>query len=180
MWHADECDMVFESPVKSGGRLLAAPCLPEDWWEVLTVSLDALGAQPTTRIATPDTQVVTQGSVSATIAEAFPEAGDTSLRTWHSAHADLNWANVTGPSLSILDWEDWGLAPRGLDAATLWVDSLAVPDLAARVWAERRADLESDDGRVMALFNLAKVIAYGSNEDPLYGPARHAAKSLLG
>ncbi|WP_075029131.1 hypothetical protein [Streptomyces mirabilis] len=28
-----------------------------------------------------------------------------------------NEANVTAPEFCLFDWEDWGLAPRGLDAA---------------------------------------------------------------
>ncbi|GAA4952450.1 hypothetical protein GCM10023205_12040 [Yinghuangia aomiensis] len=179
MWHADECDLVPGSPVKRGGRLLTDPGLSEEWWSVFGASMDALRVQPTTRVATPDTVRVNQDHVSETIARAFPEAGDTSVRTWRAAHADLNWANIAGPACMIFDWEDWGLAPEGLDAATLWGESLAVPSLAARVWAERREDLESHDGRVMRLFTLAKVIAYGSDDDPLYGPARHAAASIL-
>lgn len=178
MWHADECDLVLAAPVKPAGRLLEDPGLPDGWWTALNASLDALRAQSTTRMATPDTVTITQELVSATITREFPDAGDTSVRAWHSAHADLNWANVTGSSCALLDWEDWGLAPRGLDSATLWVASLAVPALAARVWAERRADLESEDGRLMALFALAKVIAYGP-ADPLHDPARQAAARLL-
>lgn len=179
MWHADECDLVPAAPVKAGGRLLHDPQLPDGWWTTLNASLASLGAHSTTRMATPDTAMVSQELVSATIARAFPELGDTSVASWHVGHADLNWSNVTGPPCVILDWEDWGLAPSGLDAATLWVDSLAVPILAARVWAERRADLESDDGRLMLAFNLAKVVAGSGPDDPLYGPARHAASTIL-
>ena len=55
---------------------------------------------------------------------------------WVPAHADLNWADLTRLECWILDWEDHGLAPRGLDAATLWVSSLTVPPIAERVYRE--------------------------------------------
>jgi hypothetical protein len=51
---------------------------------------------------------------------------------WNTAHADVHWANLTSP-LRLLDWEDWGRAPEGFDAATLYVYSLLQPDTAARV-----------------------------------------------
>jgi hypothetical protein len=51
---------------------------------------------------------------------------------WTAAHSDLHWANVT-PPLRILDWEGWGRAPEGFDAATLYAYTLLQPDLAARV-----------------------------------------------
>ncbi|MFF2101164.1 hypothetical protein [Streptomyces sp. NPDC058202] len=51
-----------------------------------------------------------------------------------AAHFDLHWANLTAP-LRILDWEEWGRAPEGFDAATLYAYSLLQVDVAARVRA---------------------------------------------
>lgn len=97
---------------------------------------------------------------------------------WVPAHADLNWANLTSPECGILDWEDHGLAPRGLDAATLWISSLTVPTLAERVSRERRADLETRSGKLMALFHCAKIITdSGAATSPVFElAAREAAK----
>ncbi|WP_236569269.1 hypothetical protein [Streptomyces sp. MBT58] len=92
----------------------------------------------------------------ATIRQVFPEVANLTVDEWASAHADLTWANVMGPQFCIIDWEDWGIAPRGLDAATLWGNALAIPALADRVWNERRRDLESRSGQLMALFALRK------------------------
>lgn len=90
----------------------------------------------------------------------------------------MNWANLTSPGCWILDWEDHGLAPRGLDAATLWINSLTVPTLAERVYRERRVDLETRSGKLMALFHCAKVINdSGASTDPVFElAAREAAK----
>jgi hypothetical protein len=177
MWRADETELVAAAPVKSGGRLTVDPMLPDAWWTTLNTSLNSLAVQETTRVATPDTMTITQDGVRRTICETFGLSIGT-VDEWVPAHADLNWANVTAPDCWVLDWEDWGLAPRGFDSATLWVDSLAVPTLAARAWYERRADLESKDGRLMILFNLAKVIEYGP-DDPLHEPARRTAVSVI-
>lgn len=118
--------------------------------------------------------------VTTIIRKAFPEVTDTRVGEWTAAHADLTWANVTGPQLTLIDWEDWGMAPRGLDAATLWGNALAVPSLAARVWKERRQDLESRTGRLMALFFCAKVAGpHAHPQDPRLEPARKEAARLV-
>ena len=69
-------------------------------------------------------------------------------------------------------------APRGLDPATLWINSLTVPTLAERVYRERRVDLETRSGELMALFHCAKVLNdSGASTDPVFEfAAREAAK----
>jgi hypothetical protein len=180
MWRADETDLLPGTPVMSGGVLGEAPELPGEWWETLNSSLDALADVHTTRVATPDTVVITQAHVSEVIWAAFSGAPAVVLGDWRPAHADLNWANVTGPRFCLFDWEDWGMAPRGLDAASLWAQSLAVPEVAERVQTERRRDLESRDGKVMALFACARIAGpYAHPEDPRLHPARLAAEQML-
>lgn len=100
------------------------------------------------RIATPDTETITSELVTETIHGVFPGV-HTALGEWRPAHADFNWANTTAPAFCMFDWEDWGMAPRGLDAASLWGASLAVPTLADRVRSERRDDLESRAPQVL-------------------------------
>ncbi|MFC4518069.1 hypothetical protein [Streptomyces ehimensis] len=179
-WRADETELVTASPVRSGGQLAADPKLPGSWWTTLNTSLNALASQHTTRIATPDTVTITQASVTETIRGAFPNRPvDTAISRWTPAHADLNWANVTGPECWLLDWEDWGMAPRSLDSATLWSSSLAIPSLADQVRRERRHDLASRDGRLMGLFCCAKLLAYPDDADPRLRRARREADRLL-
>ncbi|MFI6640336.1 hypothetical protein [Streptomyces sp. NPDC050504] len=180
MWRADELELIASPSVGKGALVLEDPDLPEAWWAELNASLDALAVQQTPRIATPDTVTITQELVTRTLGEVFPGVADTRIERWAPAHADLTWANVMGPEFSIIDWEDWGMAPRGLDAATLWGNALAVPALADRVHRERRADLESRDGRLMALFFLAKIVGpHAYEEDPLLTPARKEAERLV-
>lgn len=182
IWRADEVQLVSAAPVRSRGSLREAPELPDAWWEALNTSLDNLARQRTTRLATPDTEAITQALVKSVVERAFPEQVDTTITNeeWVPAHADLNWANLTCPEFWILDWEDHGLAPLGLDAATLWVSSLTVPPLAERVHNERRADLETRSGKIMTLFNCAKIVNDSSTrESPIFEPTLRLAEKLI-
>ncbi|MEU1507466.1 phosphotransferase [Kitasatospora sp. NPDC005748] len=178
MWRADETRLL---PAEPAGPAVVAdqPELPPGWWAQLNASLDALARQRTNRIATPDTETITQELVTRTIHQVFPVV-DATVSEWCPAHADLNWANVTAPEFCVFDWEDWGMAPRGLDAATLWAASLAVPELADRVRAERSADFARRDGKLMALFVAAKILGpYGHSEDPRRDGARALAEQAV-
>ncbi|WKK23925.1 hypothetical protein QZH56_35450 [Streptomyces olivoreticuli] len=179
MWRADEFELATAAPVGKA-VLVVDPGLPDEWWAALNASLDALAGQRTPRIATPDTETATQDLVTATLRETFPDLADTSVDEWTTAHADLTWANIMGPEFCLIDWEDWGTAPRGLDSATLWGNSLAVPALAERVWKERHQDLESRTGRLMALLFCAKVVGpHAHPQDPRLEPARREASQLV-
>ncbi|MFG3293352.1 hypothetical protein ACGF3G_31700 [Streptomyces sp. NPDC048179] len=178
VWRADETELLPGSPVGSA-VVTEPPQLSEEWWASLNASLDALASQHTNRIASPDTETLTQELVTETVHRAFPGV-DSTVVDWRSAHADLNWANVTAPVFCLFDWEDWGMAPRGLDAASLWGASLVIPALADRVRRERRDELESRDGKLMTLFVAAKILGpYADPEDPRLDPARKTAERLL-
>ncbi|QTZ93274.1 hypothetical protein [Streptomyces auratus] len=178
MWRADETDLLPGAPV--GNSVLAAePTLPDDWWQAFNTSLDALAEQHTRRVATPDTVVITQSRVAEAVHRFLPGGVDATVRRWLPAHADLTWANVTGPKFCLFDWEDWGVAPQGLDSASLWGNSLAVPVLAERVRRERSNDLESRDGKLMILFVCAKILVPDAHpEDPRLEPARRMAAQV--
>jgi hypothetical protein len=121
VWRADEVELVTAAPVRSSGPLGSDVELSDEWWGTLNASLDSLARQHTVRVATPDTETITQALVTTEINRAFPDQIDTTItdHEWVPAHADLNWANLTSPECWILDWKDHGLAPQGLDAATL-------------------------------------------------------------
>ncbi|MFB7473727.1 hypothetical protein [Kitasatospora sp. NPDC056184] len=178
MWRADETRLLPSEPV-GPAVVVDVPELSPVWWAQLNASLDSLARQRTNRIATPDTETITQDLVTRTIRQVFPHV-DTTVDEWHPAHADLNWANVTAPEFCLFDWEDWGMAPRGLDSATLWAASLAVPALATHVRAERSADFESRDGQLMTLFVAAKILGpYAHPEDPRLEGARALAEQVV-
>ncbi len=48
----------------------------------------------------------------------------------------VHWANISAPTLLILDWEGWGLAPSSYDDAVLHSYSQLVPRLAVRLRSE--------------------------------------------
>lgn len=178
VWRADEVELVADTPLTR--HTLRGAALSPQWWATLNASLTALGSQHTTRIATPDTEAITQTLVADEIERAFPGRVDTTLTgPWMPAHADLNWANLTWPGCWILDWEDHGMAPQGLDAANLWAGSLALGELAERVWQERRSDLETRSGRLMALFCCAKILNDSSIPAELRETTMHAARTLI-
>ncbi|MER6332675.1 hypothetical protein ABT298_25795 [Streptomyces sp. NPDC001034] len=179
MWRADETELLPGNPVGSA-ILSEAPELPDSWWEALNASLDALATHHTGRTATPDTVTITQALVTESIRSVFSSDFETTVGRWVPAHADLNWANMTAPAFSLFDWEDWGSAPLGLDSASLWASSLAVPALADRVWHERRSDFESRDGKLMTLFACSKILGpYAHPEDPRLEPARRMAARVV-
>lgn len=178
MWRVDETDLLPGRPVGSS-VLVTDPGLSDEWWQAFNMSLDVLAKQHTRRVATPDTVMITQNGVAETVHRFLPDGVGATVEQWLPAHADLNWANMTGPEFCLFDWEDWGLAPQGLDAASLWGNSLAVPALAERVRHERRHDLESRDGKLMTLFVCAKILAPDAHpEDPRLEPARRMAAQV--
>jgi hypothetical protein len=180
LWRADETELVTAPPVNPGGVLRSDPGLGQAWWARLGTSLGALAAQTTIRVATPNTVPISQGRVTATIERVFAGRVETIVAEWVPAHADLAWANLTAPECWLLDWEDWGLAPRGWDAATLWGSSLAVPVLAERVQREYQADLASRSGLVSQLYFCAEMIAAGDGyAGPLAESSRREAARLI-
>lgn len=127
-----------------------------------------------------DTEAIAQSLVAREIERAFPSQVDTTLpEPWVPAHADLNWANLTWPECWLIDWEDHGMAPRGLDAANLWANSLGIPELAERVWQERRGDLDTRPGKLMALFCCAKIVNDSSIPGELRKATTHEADALV-
>lgn len=87
---------------------------------------------------------------------------------------------MTAPEFCLFDWEDWGMAPCGLDAASLCGASLAVPDLAERVRLERLDDFESPDAKLMTLFVCARILGpYSHPDDPCKKPASGMAERPL-
>jgi hypothetical protein len=97
---------------------------------------------------------------------------------WTTAHADVHWANLTEP-LRLLDWEGWGQAPEGFDAATLYAYSLLQPDTAARVRVAFPV-LGSPAGlaaEATVCAQLLQTVARGDNL-VLEGPLRNWAEEL--
>ncbi|WP_067520790.1 aminoglycoside phosphotransferase [Alloactinosynnema sp. L-07] len=123
------------------------------WWEALWSSLAAVAATATTRIA------LGQDDLSRRVEMFFGDrAGDTTVNTWTAAHGDLHWANLLQPECALLDWEGWGTAPAGYDAACLYVHTLLVPAAAAAVRAELGLLLDTRDGLLAQLYATTRML----------------------
>jgi hypothetical protein len=127
--------------------------LPESWWCELHRSLEALAPARTKRIH------VSQADVAHRIRVFFGDrVADPTVTAWTAAHTDLHWANLMAPACALVDWEGWGMAPAGFDAATLYLHSLLVPEMADRVGREFAAQLESRDGLLAQLFVTGRML----------------------
>ena len=119
------------------------PLVPtEAWWQQLRTTLNAVATVPTTRYTiTPAFLATIMAQV---LGHNLPPAPPD---PWVTSHGDLHWANLAGPTLTIFDWEGWGLAPTGYDAATLLVHSLHCPLTTTEVRRHFADQLDTPAGR---------------------------------
>ncbi|KIF02954.1 hypothetical protein PL81_26975 [Streptomyces sp. RSD-27] len=144
------------------------PGLPETWWKEMAAALDALVAvpPPTGREAVREEY----------LRRVIPQFTGHQVEdiTWATAHGDLHYGNVTrGPH--ILDWEGWGRAPYGYDAATLYVYALLNPESAARARTELAPVLDRPEARTGLLTVCAQIFQAQDRTDfyaDLVGPLR--------
>jgi hypothetical protein len=144
----------------------AAARIDDHWIASLKQALDTLRTIDTVRTSISADQIGTL------IKERFGPGAGHQADEWHCAHGDLHWSNMTYPDFMLLDWEHWGLAPRGYDAAHLLVFSSPQPDLVRRLQAAFAADLATPSGRVALLAVLARRFRdiEARTLDPAYKP----------
>lgn len=179
VWRADEFELVTDHAVNGPGSISAAPVLSEAWWATLRVSLSALSGHDTARVAMDGDHLA--GRVSEVFGDELAGV-DLTVPEWATAHGDVHWGNLTAPGCVVLDWESWGRAPRGYDAATLWGFSLGVPEIAARIEAEFADDLASRSGllsRLLFCANVLRQFAKRGVEMPFTAGVRAAVPGLL-
>ncbi|WP_327704857.1 hypothetical protein OG530_27145 [Streptomyces decoyicus] len=142
--------------------LATAPRLATAWWSDLRTALDRLSVVRTERT------VVRQAYLDRAMPKYLAFLGGpvpTAPPTWSTAHGDLHWANLCGPELGVLDWEGWGVAPAGYDAALLHAYSLAVPESAERVRRELAPLLDSGGGRFAELVVITELLQSAERGD---------------
>lgn len=154
VWRADEFTLAPAEAISKTGEIVVSPNLKDEWWNALEDSLTALSRHKTMRIA------VRQDLINRRITELAGSSINPQVDEWRTSHADLHWANITAPQLAILDWEGWGTAPRGIDAATLWVCSLLVSPIAERVCMQFANDLATRSGCIAKLFMCAELLRF--------------------
>ncbi|MGW0728696.1 hypothetical protein [Streptomyces mirabilis] len=101
--------------------------LPGPWFETIRTNLSAIAATPTDRTAMRQEWI--SRAVPSTPATRHPRSHNGPARTATSTPP------TSPPGPTILDWEGWGTAPQGLDAATPYASSLLQLNVAARVRA---------------------------------------------
>ncbi|SDX99641.1 hypothetical protein SAMN05216215_101888 [Saccharopolyspora shandongensis] len=170
MWRADELDLITQPPVIPAGTLTSDPGFSDDWWRDLERALDAVAIAA---VPLPQ-QTVTQQRFTERITTVFGAEVDTTVTEWGGLHGDMGFANLTAPELVLLDWEEFGRGPVGLDHARLWADALAAPGLAQRCAAEFAPYLDSKQGLLCRAYSLAPLLTLPDTE-PLRAPAELAA-----
>ncbi|MFR9727618.1 aminoglycoside phosphotransferase [Saccharopolyspora sp. MS10] len=124
--------------------------LPAEWWDELRRTTEVVRAVPTQRMRRDEPHI------RRAVREKFGVEPD--LAEWETAHGDLHWANLLEPRFGLLDWELWGRAPAGTDAATLYCYSLLAPRTAERVHRTFADVLDSDPGRTALRYAAARAL----------------------
>lgn len=175
-YRAELYEHIAATTVADDAVITAPPTLPPGWWSQVRRALDTLATVNTTRTA------IQPGF----LAWAMPHHLRTSPRDhpdapWTTAHGDFHFANLCTPRLHILDWEGWGTAPPGYDAASLHSFSLLVPDTAAQVRHELAHLLDTPAGRyaeLVVITDLLHAATQGINPH-LTEPLRRRATTIL-
>lgn len=142
-----------------------ADSISDAWIGELKASLHSIGRLP------PPRQKFDPKWVSRLLAERFKLNATIRTEEWRTAHGDLQWSNLTAPKLTLLDWESWGAAPRGYDAARLIAFSCASPALVERLRAAFAEEIDTPSGRVTQLFACAEMLA--AIESGTFNPLLH-------
>ncbi|MCL6298704.1 hypothetical protein [Streptomyces kronopolitis] len=164
-------EIVETPPVAMSPVLCDGAKLPDSWWEDLQQALDQIALVRT------DRQAVREEYIRRRVPEftGFP-LGDIA---WTTAHGDLHWANLTGPALTLMDWEGWDTAPVGYDVANLYLHSLPVPDVAERVRKEFAHVLGTPAGLVGELTASTEILQ-AATRVPFYAALADRVRQHVG
>ncbi|GAA2640991.1 phosphotransferase [Streptomyces vastus] len=145
---------------------------PRSWWDSLRTDLEYVNTVPTDRVAVRQEWV--DRSVPRYLGMPGPRITD-----WATAHGDLHTANLTSTTPYLLDWEGFGLAPVGYDAAMLLAYSLLVPEFAHRI-RDTFPVLKTELGRVAQIVVITELLQSASRGDhPELVPALRALATEL-
>ncbi|MFC9271295.1 phosphotransferase [Streptomyces zhihengii] len=86
------------------------------------------------------------------------------IQHWDCAHGDFHAANLT-QGATLLDWEGWGLAPRGYDLAMLYTYAQLAPATAAHIRREFAPLLDSAAGGTALRVVCAELLQSASRGD---------------
>lgn len=120
--------------------------------------------------------------MSASITKRFGAETPHTCDDWRTAHGDLHWGNITVPELKLLDWDLWGLAPRGFDAAFLVTFTSPDPALTRRLQSAFADELDTSSGKVAQLAVCAGVLRFveeGHLDPRFHAPVEALARRTL-
>ncbi|MBA9003061.1 hypothetical protein [Thermomonospora cellulosilytica] len=176
-YRAELYGRVTARPVATSPVLTTNPDLPPGWWTAVRAVLNDIAAVPTRRVTIHQTF----------LDHAMPRLLGTPIDTtaphpWTTAHGDFHFANICAPTLHVFDFEGWGLAPAGYDAAMLHSYSLLVPSTADRIRSELAHILDTPSGRFAELAVITELLHATTRGDhlALAEPLRQRASLLLG
>jgi hypothetical protein len=176
-YRAELYDRLAIRPASPAPVLTKAVDTPTSWWAAMRTMLAEIAAVPTGRFT------IHQRFLD----YAMPRLLGTPVNTtapspWTTAHGDFHFANICAPAFHVLDFEGWGTAPEGYDAATLHTYSLLVPQVGARIRTELAHVLDTPAGRYAELAVITERLhATARGEHPLLAePLRRRAALLLG
>ncbi|WP_328436240.1 aminoglycoside phosphotransferase family protein [Streptomyces sp. NBC_00444] len=153
-----ELTAYIDEPLLSANPVLRHElALTDTWFATIRTSLSAIADTSTDRTA------VRQEWITRAIPE-YTGHPAPEITEWTCAHGDFHAVNLT-EGATVLDWEGWGRAPRGYDAAMLFAYAQLAPDTAARIRRELAALLDSAAGRAALLIVCAELLQSASRGD---------------
>ncbi|MFJ9250898.1 phosphotransferase [Streptomyces sp. NPDC101776] len=163
-WTADEyayraeLTAYIDEPVLSPDPVLHDElALTDGWFATIRASLAAIAATPTDRTA------VRSEYIDRAVPQ-FTGLPAPRIDEWECAHGDFHAANLTAGG-TVLDWEGWGIAPRGYDAAMIYAYAQLAPATAARIRRELAEFLDGAVGRAALLVVCAELLQSASRGD---------------
>jgi hypothetical protein len=176
-YRAELYDHLTDRPASPGPILKHNLGPPKSWWTAMRAMLTNLATVHTDRLA------VCQQFLDSAMPRLLGAPIDTTAPApWTTAHGDFHFANITAPAFHVLDFEGWGLAPAGYDAATLHTFSLLVPAVTERVRRELGPLLDSPAGQYAELAVITERLHALAHSEPsaLDEPLRLRAVQILG
>lgn len=166
---------VADAAISTDMTLTAEQIPTERWLTDLDQALQALSAHSVPNHGV-DASYVNDG-----IRAFFGIEIDVAAVPWTTAHCDLHWGNLTAPRLVILDWETWGRAPAGYDAASLLCATLMYPDSAETIRRKLAHFLDTPGGRVATLAAAVRFLRFadGGELTDLALPLRRLGQTII-
>jgi hypothetical protein len=152
---AELLSYVDQPTIGSGLVLFDHVDLPDSWWKALHAGLEPLRRLTATERMTTDAR---ERYFRDYLLALFGVEIDPDRTEMAMSHGDLHFGNLTAPDLVILDWEIWGWAPAGYDAAHLLCSAILHPDIVERIQTEFADILNTYSGAVAQIVAASKYL----------------------